>query len=69
MSDHTINDQATNTPEKKKLSLEEMVKQKLASKKQAQNATKLGGPSGQQTQKMKSQMTKKPSNTRRKMGV
>lgn len=64
----TNSNNETNATENKKLSLQEIAKQKLASKKQAQNAGKMGGNSGLQGQKMKSQMTKKPSNTRRKMG-
>jgi hypothetical protein len=62
------NEQTTQPTEKKKVSLQELMKQQLANKKQAQR-------NGQQTtkglasnQKMKSQQTKKASNTRRKMG-
>ncbi|RDI39922.1 hypothetical protein [Falsibacillus pallidus] len=54
--------------EKKKVSLAEAMKQKLAEKKGLQE-TKHDTGLVKQTQKMKSQMTKKPSNTRRKMGV
>ncbi|WP_198663184.1 MULTISPECIES: hypothetical protein [Paraliobacillus] len=52
----------------KKLSTQEIVKQQLERKKQAQangkNTMNLNGSS----QRMKSQQTKKPSNTRRKVG-
>ena len=67
MTNSSNNEQEVVT-ENKKLSLQELAKQRLASKKQAQNGGKLGGNAGLQGQKMKSQMTKKPSNTRRKMG-
>ncbi|MFZ3579965.1 hypothetical protein [Virgibacillus sp. DJP39] len=52
----------------KKLSMQEKMQQHLDKKKQAQatnkNTTNINGS----TQHMKSQLTKKPSNTRRKMG-
>ncbi|MBE4910618.1 hypothetical protein IM538_02135 [Cytobacillus suaedae] len=67
MTNSSNNEQEVVT-ETKKLSLQELAKQRLASKKQEQNAGKTGGNAGLQGQKMKSQMTKKPSNTRRKMG-
>lgn len=54
----------------KKVSLAEAAKQKLAQKKQAQanaNAQQKYQPSG--NQRMKSQQTKKTTNTSRKMGV
>jgi hypothetical protein len=54
---------------KKKVSLQELMKQQLANKKN-QSASGKGNANGSlATQKMKSQQTKKPSNTRRKMGV
>ncbi|WP_277584502.1 hypothetical protein [Psychrobacillus antarcticus] len=54
---------------KKKMTLQEAVKQKLEDKKNqaAGGKTSLNGTAG--SQKMKSQQTKKVSNTRRKMGV
>lgn len=54
---------------KKKMTLQEAVKQKLEDKKNqaAGGKTSLNGTDG--SQKMKSQQTKKVSNTRRKMGV
>jgi len=55
---------------KKKISLQEAMKQQLANKKnQAAAGGKGKGAGDTSTKKMKSQMTKKPSNTRRKMGV
>lgn len=58
------------TTEKKKISLQDAIKQQLANKKQA-NANEKGntkqGSTG--TQKMKSQHTKKPNNQRRKTGA
>lgn len=54
---------------KKKMTLQEAVKQKLEEKKNQSTGGKasLNGSTG--NQKMKSQQTKKVSNTRRKMGV
>ena len=62
-------DETTEAPERKKVSLQELVKQQLANKKAAQaNGKKVTNALGT-NQKAKSQQTKKPSNTRRKMGV
>ncbi|MCH1626474.1 hypothetical protein [Fredinandcohnia quinoae] len=62
----TENEQGTN--DKKKVSLQDLVKQQLANKKQNQtNGSKAGNLKGT-NQRMQSQQTKKPSNTRRKMG-
>lgn len=63
-----INDQNTQPTEKKKVSLQELMKQQLANKKQAQGNGKQANKGFAQNQKMKSQQTKKASNTRRKMG-
>jgi hypothetical protein len=53
----------------KKISLQEAVKRQLEAKKN-QASNKQGGNMGaKETKKMKSQQTKKVSNTRRKMGV
>lgn len=54
---------------KKKMTLQEAVKQKLEEKKNqaAGGKSQSNGPAS--NQKVKSQMTKKVSNTRRKMGV
>ena len=54
---------------KKKISLQEAMKQQLEAKKNQASAGNLNGTMSQATKKMKSQQTKKPSNTRRKMGV
>ena len=64
----------TNQPEnvtepKKKISLQDAIKQQLANKK---NQSAMGHSSAtnlQSTKKMQSQQTKKVSNSRRKMGV
>lgn len=54
---------------KKKISLQEAMKQQLENKK-AQSSANKGKMNGDlSTKKLKSQQTKKPSNTRRKMGV
>ncbi|MBW8349223.1 hypothetical protein K0H71_07085 [Bacillus sp. IITD106] len=52
----------------KKISLQELMQKKLAEKKAAQN-TKANIKGSTETKKLKSQQTKKTSNTRRKMGV
>jgi hypothetical protein len=54
---------------KKKLSLKEAMKQQLESKKNQTTGNNTSGNPTQSTKKMKSQQTKKVSNTRRKMGV
>jgi hypothetical protein len=54
---------------KKKISLQEAMKQQLESKKNQVSAGKGKANADLSTKKMKSQQTKKPSNTRRKMGV
>ncbi|MGG0655486.1 hypothetical protein [Rummeliibacillus pycnus] len=54
---------------KKKISLRDAVKQQLEAKKNQSSANK-GKPNADlSTKKMKSQLAKKTSNTRRKMGV
>jgi hypothetical protein len=58
-----------NEEPKKKMSLQEAMKQQLENKKNKAAAGNSGANSLQNTKKMKSQMTKKVSNTRRKMGV
>jgi hypothetical protein len=60
--------QSSETP-KKKVSLQDLMKQQLANKKNQASATKGKGNADLSTKKMSSQQTKKPSNTRRKMGV
>ncbi|NRD77067.1 hypothetical protein HPT25_06095 [Bacillus sp. BRMEA1] len=54
---------------KKKISLQEAMKQQLERKKNQAAAGKGKANADLSTQKMKSQQTKKASNTRRKMGV
>lgn len=54
---------------KKKISLQEAMKQQLENKKNQSSAGKGNKNADVSTKKMKSQLTKKPSNTRRKMGV
>jgi hypothetical protein len=69
MSDQQPNQTETDAPEKKKISLQEAIKQKLASKKQEQASGKTGGFSNAANQqKMHSQNTKKPNNQRRRTG-
>lgn len=52
----------------KKLSMQEKVQQHLEKKKQAQSNNKNKTNMNASTPQMKSQQTKRPSNTRRKMG-
>ncbi|GAA0316758.1 hypothetical protein GCM10008967_04200 [Bacillus carboniphilus] len=59
---------AENNEPKKKMSLQEAMKQQLANKKNQNSAGKGNTNADLSTKKMKSQQTKKPSNTRRKMG-
>ncbi|WP_449539643.1 hypothetical protein [Ferdinandcohnia sp. Marseille-Q9671] len=54
---------------KKKISLQEAMKQQLENKKNKAAAGKGVTNGDLSTKKLKSQQTKKPSNTRRKMGV
>lgn len=55
--------------QKKKTSLKEAMKQQLENKKNQANAGKGKANVDLSTKKLKSQQSKKPSNTRRKMGV
>lgn len=70
MSNSENNNQDTNTaePVRKKLSLKEAMEQKLASKKQEQAASNHSTNSARNNTNIKSQLTKKPSTQRRKMG-
>lgn len=54
---------------KKKISLQEAMKLQLENKKKQAGGGKGNGNMDSTTKKMTSQQTKKPSNTRRKMGV
>ncbi|HWO96669.1 MAG TPA: hypothetical protein VNM45_10090 [Bacillus sp. (in: firmicutes)] len=62
-------EQEPKVPEKKKMSLEEAIKQKLANKKQNQAAGRTGTTPVKMTQSMKSQQTKKRNNQRKRTGV
>ncbi|WP_416828948.1 hypothetical protein [Ectobacillus polymachus] len=53
----------------KKVSLQEIMKQKLESKKQNQANGKSSLRGSQKTKSMESQLTKKPNNQRRKTGM
>lgn len=53
----------------KKISLKEAMKQQLENKKNQANSNKGKMNGDLSTKKLKSQQSKKPSNTRRKMGV
>ncbi|WP_312093507.1 hypothetical protein [Niallia sp.] len=69
MEENSVNDNQTNEQEgKKKISLQEAMKQQLANKAQAQGG-KASLSGNQKTKKMKSQLTKKPNNQRKRMGV
>ncbi|GIP37286.1 hypothetical protein J31TS4_05660 [Paenibacillus sp. J31TS4] len=57
-----------NNQEPKKVSLADAVRNKLAQKKQAQAAIKANPQAAQANMKMKSQMTKKVNNQRRRTG-
>jgi hypothetical protein len=62
------NQTETETP-KKKMTLQEAMKQKLEEKKAQASGGKQAGHAAQMNKKMQSQQTKKVSNSRRKMGV
>ncbi len=55
--------------EKKKVSLADMINQKLAQKKQDHAEAQQGKGLVKKTQSMSNQIAKKPSNQRRKMGT
>ena len=57
-----------NTNEPKKVSLQELMKQKLASKKQ-QNSNQNNGVNAVKDMTKKNQISKKPNNQRKRMGV
>jgi hypothetical protein len=59
----------TEDQSKKKVSLQEAIKQQLEAKKNLAAGKNSNASMSQATKKMRSQQTKKPSNTRRKMGV
>ncbi|MGP7818070.1 hypothetical protein ACTXGU_13080 [Niallia sp. 01092] len=59
----------SNEKEKKKISLQEAMKQQLANKKQNAQNGKANVNGNQKMQKLNSQQTKKPNNQRKRMGV
>ena len=69
MADTNQANQTGDAEQPKKISLAEAAKQKLAQKKLAQAEGKNQKHQATGNQMMKSQQTKKPSNTRRKMGT
>ncbi|MBZ9534797.1 hypothetical protein KGR20_11080 [Cytobacillus oceanisediminis] len=70
MEGTSVNDNQTNEQEsKKKISLQEAMKQQLANKTQQGQGGKASLSGNQKMQKMKSQLTKKPNNQRKRMGV
>ncbi|MFD3448117.1 hypothetical protein ACFDTO_26340 [Microbacteriaceae bacterium 4G12] len=69
MSNTENKEQTHAAPERKKISLEEAIKQKLASKKQGQANGKLANSLVKTTKSMKSQQTKKANNQRKRTGV
>jgi hypothetical protein len=66
MENNTPNEAA---PERKKISLEEAIKQKLAAKKQQSTNQDNRFHTNQSSKGMKSQHTKKPNNQRKRTGV
>ncbi|MGF9905179.1 MULTISPECIES: hypothetical protein [Brevibacillus] len=69
MTEPNQNEKDTTEQKPGKISLQEAMKRKMAEKKQAQ--AQANNPMNQkaQNQSMKSQLTKKPNNQRRRMGV
>ena len=65
MSDHRENE----TTEKRKISLQEAIKQKMESKKLQKTSGNSMTNFSNTTHKMKSQQTKKPNNQRKRTGV
>ena len=68
MSNLENNNPDGNTSERKKISLKEAMAQKLASKKQEQATGKHSNNSAKNNTNIKSQLTKKTSTQRRKLG-
>ncbi|OLO42199.1 hypothetical protein BTR23_02965 [Alkalihalophilus pseudofirmus] len=65
----TNHDQDNQQIEKKKINLQEAIKQQLAKKKQNQGQGNLNSQTANQPKKMKSQQTKKINNQRKRMGT
>lgn len=61
------NDQNSTTP--KKISLQELMQQKLAAKKQANGGNNNNANHSTATKSLKTQLTKKPNNQKRRTGV
>ena len=53
----------------KKVSLQEAIKQKLAAKKEPSNSNNHANEPVKKTKELQSQLTKKPNNQRKRMGV
>ena len=69
MSNLENTEQELEAPGRKKISLEEAIKQKLASKKQNQLTGRSAASPVKTTQNIKSQQTKKRNNQRKRTGV
>jgi hypothetical protein len=69
MEEFSMSENTQSEVPKKKLSLQEAMKQQLELKKNQSSAKKGNTNTDLSTKKMKSQQAKKTSNTRRKMGV
>ncbi|MEI7027756.1 hypothetical protein [Paenibacillus sp. y28] len=69
MSSETTNQEQQQAPERKKVSLADAVKQKLAAKNQQPAKGKQSAFTGESVPQMKSQINKKPNNQRKRMGV
>ena len=67
MTNSNGSQEPNNSP--KKMSLQEAIQKQLENKKSKSSSSNLGSHQSQATKKMKSQQTKKVSNSRRKMGV
>lgn len=69
MSEFSNQEQGNTTPERKKISLQEAIQQKLAHKKEQQSQGRNNANFSHSNQKMRSQQTKKANNQRRRTGV
>ncbi len=69
MADSENNERENALPERKKINLQEAIRQKLENKKQAQSAKKPAQHSMKSVPTMKSQLTKKPNNQHKRTGV
>ncbi|MFV8826248.1 hypothetical protein [Alkalihalobacterium sp. APHAB7] len=64
-----MSEEKNQTQEKKKINLQDAIKQQLANKKKNQGQGSINSHSSNQPQKMKSQQTKKINNQRKRMGT